>query len=198
MGFARLSEDPILQKKIKMFFAITPVTRMTHVQSMTRLARLKEKMEWFFRAFRIREILTTSTSTKLYTARFCGWAPWLCEAMLASVMGQEDVDHVNATRMPVYFGHMPSGTSAKNLVHFLQMTKANRFQKFDYGHQGNILMYNRTTPPEYNISKIHTPVVLMSGSTDLLSNRADVEWTRSQLPNMVKWIEIKGYSHAGF
>ena len=118
--------------------------------------------------------------------------------MIASVMGQEDLDHVNMTRIPVYYGHTPSGTSSKNVLQFLQMARSHRFQKFDYGPRGNQLMYNTSTPPEYNISNIRTPVVLMSGTEDLLSNRPDVEWTHKQLPNVVKWFEIKGYSHAGF
>ena len=153
-----------MPQQVETLLAVESSTSSIHsFIHLSRLARFTDKFQWFFRAFSIGEILAPSKSARMSTARFCYWVPYLCEAMLASVMGNEDQDHVNTTRVPVYFGHSPSGTSAKNLVHFLQMAKANRFQKFDYGHRGNMLMYNSSTPPEYNLKNIHTPIVLMSG-----------------------------------
>lgn len=42
----------------------------------------------------------------------------------------------------------------RQLKHFLQVKKSQKFQQYDYGTEKNIIMYNQSTPPEYPLEKI--------------------------------------------
>ena len=58
---------------------------------------------------------------------------------------------------------LSSGTSTKNMLHWFQLIQSHLLTKYDYGKKGNMEHYGQNTPPEYDISKLHTPVALISG-----------------------------------
>lgn len=45
-----------------------------------------------------------------------------------------------------------------------------RFQRFDYGSEKNLEVYNSTTPPQFNLSKISVPLSFFYGDNDLLAD----------------------------
>ncbi|XP_046666736.1 lipase 1-like [Homalodisca vitripennis] len=71
--------------------------------------------------------------------------------------------------LPMILGHVPAGATTKTLVHYAQEIKSNQFQRYDYGAERNIILYNSTTPPLYNLSKVSVPVSLHYGDNDLLA-----------------------------
>lgn len=72
------------------------------------------------------------------------------------------------------------------LQHFAQLVNTGRFQKFDYGQAGNLIRYNRPTPPEYNLKNVKVPVAIYYGKTDALVVVEDVKKLIEELPNVVK------------
>jgi len=44
-----------------------------------------------------------------------------------------------------------------------------RFCKYDYGTNGNMQYYNMKSPPDYNLSKVTTPVYILHSKNDHLS-----------------------------
>ena len=67
--------------------------------------------------------------------------------------------------------HATSATSIRDLVHFGQMYKYQITARFDYGSpEANMKQNNRTTPPEYDISRVNTPVTLYYGGNDWLAD----------------------------
>lgn len=44
-----------------------------------------------------------------------------------------------------------------------------RFCKYDYGVNGNMHHYNMKSPPDYNLSKVTTPVYVIHSKNDHLS-----------------------------
>ena len=46
-----------------------------------------------------------------------------------------------------------------------------RFCKYDYGVNRNIQYYNMKSPPDYNLSKVITPIYILHSKNDYLSAR---------------------------
>ena len=70
--------------------------------------------------------------------------------------------------------------------------------KYDYGEEMNVERYNSTRPPVYDMSRVHTPTVLVCGTEDVLTTPEDMKWAMTKLPNVVDYIEIETYSHVDY
>ena len=201
MAFAGFSESLELQSKIRMYFAVAPITRMVNVnENFKNLAWWGTSIERVCRLFGKYEMMAGSKHQKKFMAFLCKWLPFACKYFGKIMNGpkSEPSKFFNTTRAPVYFTHIPCGTSLKNMMQYSQMINTGRFQKYDYGKRENIKRYNAPIPPEYNVTRVNIPTVLVSGSVDGLAVPKDVEWTMKQLPNLVNHIEVEGYGHTDF
>ncbi|KAH6925018.1 hypothetical protein HPB50_027170 [Hyalomma asiaticum] len=50
---------------------------------------------------------------------------------------------LNETRLPVYLGHYPIGTTIQNFMHYYQVYKAKDFVMYDYGTSKNLKRYGQ-------------------------------------------------------
>lgn len=122
-----------------------------------------------------------------YSNRYTCRTPEGVEMCLMSVfltMGVGSRERLNATRMPVYASHTPDPTSFKVLAHILQMRNG-KFHLFDYGKRENVKRYGQVEPPNYNLTKITTPIVLYWSDSDAISSPLDIAMLILQLPSVV-------------
>lgn len=107
----------------------------------------------------------------------------------------------NQTLIPIIQGHTPAGASVMQLLHYGQLIKTGRFQKFDPNfYNGFDAVKTESTAPDYNLKNIRTPIALYYSNTDWLAGTADVQLLRNELPNVVKDFEITStlFSHLDF
>lgn len=96
-------------------------------------------------------------------------------------------------------GHFPSGSSLKSLEHFAQITVEQKFQRFDYGDEKNMQVYNQQFPPEYNITQIHgAKIIHLVGALDRLSPIEDNMWLRDQLKDNIIYFKVYPIGHMSF
>jgi lysosomal acid lipase/cholesteryl ester hydrolase len=173
--FALLSESPEFNEKISAFFALAPVAYGGHMTGPVKLfAPLVNFAQALTSLLGVDELLPSSKLMKFLGDTLCEVAPRLaCENFLFVATGY-DPYQMNATRLPVYIAHTPAGTSVQNLVHYAQVINTGRFQKYSYGLLGNLANYGTIIPPEYDVSKITTPVALFWGQNDIFADPRDV------------------------
>uniref|UniRef100_A0A8D8TTB0 Lipase 1 n=1 Tax=Cacopsylla melanoneura TaxID=428564 RepID=A0A8D8TTB0_9HEMI len=104
-----------------------------------------------------------------------------CLNLLSFIFGGNE-HQIPASLVPSIAADEPAGISIKSLTHYMQFINSKRFCQYDYGTQ-NILKYNSTTPPDYNITAIQSKVVLIYGTGDILSTEADILQFYRQLPS---------------
>lgn len=117
---------------------------------------------------------STKQFCNIYDGRFCNIWLWM--------LLDQDPEIDDLSRMDVLFSNFPSGSSVYNYVHYGQLMalESPGFYRYDHGSwEDNMLAYNETSPPAYNLSLIHFPIALLSGSQDRFATPADVEWTAS-------------------
>lgn len=74
--------------------------------------------------------------------------------------------------VPVVTSYFPVGLSVQTVLHFSQLINSGgKFRQFNHGKKENWLVYNSTTPPEYEIWKIKLPVYLFIGSEDFIATK---------------------------
>ena len=64
----------------------------------------------------------------------------------------------------VWLGHSAGGCSVRGLRHFRQILDAKRFQKYDFGAEGNKEAYGSDTPPEIDLQSFsNAPIAMFYG-----------------------------------
>lgn len=63
----------------------------------------------------------------------------------------------------------PNTISTKQVVHFGQLLKSGKFQRFDYKSSANLRIYGQAEPPAYNIRNVTTNMFVYYGVKDFLT-----------------------------
>lgn len=190
------SLKPEYIEKVKMMFSLAPVAWMRHVKSPI--------VRMFSPAYKILGYLLSNFNTYTPTTDFfnkiasviCTVTPTKCDNLLYLMLGNDD-KFLNKTMIPVIFGHMPSGSSTLQFVHYGQLVQSGRFCRYDFGEEKNFKLYGQITPTEYNLRNINTPITLFYGGNDWLSDPSDVDLLKTQL-NVFDDYFIEEYNHLDF
>jgi len=181
MMFGFLSQYPQQSAKIKPFIALAPVARVKDITAPLRFAS-KVPLVQRLLLHTPGEFMPNNAVVSLISRMVCKTpVKHICSNLAFMIMGQGS-KQINETRLPVYFAHIPAGTSIQNVIHFGQNVKYGRFAKFDWGSSVNMRLYNSTKPPIYPLHRINNPhIVLMHSLNDALADPSDIAYLRSQL-----------------
>lgn len=96
--------------------------------------------------------------------------------------------------------HLPSTASIKQLAHYGQLVRSNRFCQFDNGEVANKRIYGTATPPAYNLKASTAPTALFYGDADVIVNPKDVFRTHAELTNQAELIRVNDdiFNHYDF
>lgn len=194
ISYVLLSMKPEYNQKINLMISLAPVAWMGNVKSpivQTFSSTANELSS-------VLDYSILSSGTDLFhkvSPYLCTWLMVKCENILFTLMGHEH--RINDTLWPIIFGHVPTGSSTLQLVHYGQLVNSNRFCRFDYGVE-NIDRYGQATPSDYNISMIEVPVVLYYSDKDLLSDVQDVMKLKSKLTNVLDNIFLSDFGHLDY
>ncbi|KAK2523501.1 lysosomal acid lipase/cholesteryl ester hydrolase [Columba guinea] len=102
------------------------------------------------------------------------------------------------SRMDVYVGHSPAGTSVQNIIHWHQIIYGDRFQAYDYGSKENTKKYNQSFPPAYKIEKIGIPIAVWSGGKDTFADPKDMAKLLPRITNLIYHEHFPTWGHLDF
>jgi len=176
-AFAGLLE-PAVARKVNLFIALAPVAYVHHIRAgLFRVLSFLDAAE-LLELLGDHEFFLPDVVHKLLPDP-CRLFPSACNFFLEFITGPSE--HINASRLSYYLLYEPNPTSVVNMIHWSQLVNVNKFQKFDFGHAGNMKHYNRSTPPQYNLAHLKVPLALFTGSNDYLGDQTDLQQLISQL-----------------
>ncbi|XP_072827665.1 lipase member K isoform X3 [Vicugna pacos] len=199
IAFIAFSTNPELAKRIKIFFALAPVTTVKYTQSpMRKLSSLSRKVvkvlfgdkmfspHTFFGQF----IATKVCNRKIFHR--------ICSNFLFTLSGF-DPKNLNMSRLDVYLSQSPAGTSVQNMLHWAQAVNSGLFQAFNWGNPDqNMMHFHQLTPPLYNVSKMEVPTAVWSGGQDAVADLKDVENLLPKITRLIYYKLIPHYNHVDF
>ncbi|KJE94109.1 lysosomal acid lipase/cholesteryl ester hydrolase [Capsaspora owczarzaki ATCC 30864] len=189
---------PELADKLSVFIALCPVAHIGHTTSLLLKGLAELHADQLVSLLGLKEFIPdTATLHKLLPA-ICIPVPSLCEDGIFLIAGFDQADY-NVTRQPVYMAHFPSSTSTKNMIHWAQDVRTDKFQRYDYGTAAaNRQHYGTDTPPQYNVTNIRAPMVVFAGGHDALADPTDVAQLMKELPANVPYVSVEAYGHLDF
>lgn len=69
------------------------------------------------------------------------------------------------------FKNLSPRVGLKQLLHFAQIIMSGKFQQFDHGKEKNVILYNTTIPPKYDLAKVVAPIYMFVGGQDVIFHR---------------------------
>ncbi|XP_047121718.1 lipase 3-like [Schistocerca piceifrons] len=120
--------------------------------------------------------------------------------ILGAVLGTTNIKEVNISRYEVQHSRGISGGSVRQAVHFAQEVVSGYFRQYDFGLLRNINKYGSTSPPDYNLRNISSPVIAMYGNGDWLVGEKDVKRLANATLRNVKFYRVRedGFAHSDF
>ncbi|GIL46967.1 hypothetical protein Vafri_3829 [Volvox africanus] len=188
---------------------LAPVAVAKHISSVPLLAMAAMGTDDMFTLMGLHEFLPSQELVAQLEGRLCVVQPYLCVSFLAALCGYNP-SNLDITRLPLYLGYTPAGTSVQNMAHWAQAVRArapNSMRCFDFGvncasfsGRCNQRMYGTIEPPRYNLTAITTPLAVFTGTHDRLSTPLDLEYLRESLgPGVVKLSKnLEAYEHLDF
>ncbi|KAF7287998.1 hypothetical protein GWI33_000058 [Rhynchophorus ferrugineus] len=160
-------------------------------------------VEPLFNFFEIHEILRRDHITSQLLAYLCVGphkiANWICTKQVGKILSGMNGDEIDYDIFPNTFYNYPSGTSVKQLLHFLQSKISGNFSHYNYYDQ-NPIIYNSLTPPLYDISKSTAPVAVYFSRGDDFLNVETLYNELKKMPNVVLKYKVPNdnFNHADF
>ncbi|KAJ2945148.1 hypothetical protein O0L34_g9208 [Tuta absoluta] len=202
--FALLSTKTQYNKVLRAGYALAPVAYMTDIRSPIKIfAKFANNIDYLLKLLGSNEFLPQNIVLKWLSKHFCElnhYEEVICENSMFVLCGA-DPKQFNQTLLPMILGHTPAGASTKTVVHYAQMIHDHgRFQKYDYGEEGNYAEYGTATPPEYPVHKITLPMALLTADNDWLAGNADVSNLYVQLVNPIEHyvVPFEQFNHLDF
>ncbi|NXV18610.1 LIPM Lipase, partial [Cepphus grylle] len=181
-GFIAFSTYPELAQRVKVFFAVGPVTTITHATSpLVTFARLPKSL--------IR-LLLGCKGTLHQNELLKGPLTWFCRSLgkvCASIFCFISGDRMQS---------LNTVSTSKNTL--IQLTRSGQFQAYDYGAKENMKKYNQSAPPAYEIEKINIPIAVWSGGRDKFADPKDMAKLLPRISNLIYHEHVPAWGHLDF
>ncbi|NXW61871.1 LIPM Lipase, partial [Eurystomus gularis] len=195
-GFIAFSTYPELAQRVKVFFALGPVTTITHATSpLVTFLHLPQSLIRLLLG--CKGLLHQNELLRGLTIWICRSLGRFCGSIFCYLSGDR-VQNLNVSRIDTYVGHTPAGTSVQNIIHWQQIRYADQFQAYDYGSKENMKKYNQSTPPAYKIEKISIPTAVWSGGRDKLADPKDMAKLLPRITNLIYHEHFPAWGHLDF
>ncbi|XP_027528215.1 lysosomal acid lipase/cholesteryl ester hydrolase-like [Neopelma chrysocephalum] len=195
-GFIAFSTYPELAQRVKVFFALGPVTACPHATSiLVRITNLPEPLLWLL--FGCKGAFHQIGFLKGPVTQLCTNLDKFCAHVLCYIAGGS-IKNLNTSRIDTYVGHSPAGTSVQNIVHWQQLAHTDQFQAYNYGSKENMKRYNQTAPPVYKIEEITIPIAVWSGGEDTFADPRDTARLLPQISNLIYHEHFPTWGHLDF
>lgn len=79
---------------------------------------------------------------------------------------------------------MSTRVSIKQLTHYYQNMINDKFRLFDF-KENNIMVYNSSSPPEYNLYDVVAPLYLYHAENDLFASFKVVDFSHASLTTII-------------
>ncbi|XP_025414283.1 lipase 3-like [Sipha flava] len=196
-----LAEKPEYNKKVRNLVLMAPATRMGSGYQGIQYYFIRKAIRTFLKAkFKFNYISLNSDPDNIAVGQLCRikFFGFICVQSMNLIQGFYNPLHIE----PVIdvFTTYPQPTSLKSVKHYFQLLLSGRFSNYDYGTVGNLAHYNSITVPEYNISKITAPAIILYSKRDNLVPPKDIKWLLDNLPNVKDKLYIDNipFSHQSF
>lgn len=192
-----------LNAHIRRYVALGAVLFVQNVPGLFEKAVNWLRIPDFFYNIGLKNIGMLPALTPLFSA-VARYFPRFVEIIVTTITGYTKRRNFDISRFPLLFLNEPGGSSAQNLLHWMQLMRCEEpsVKMFDFGLIGNLEHYGKSQPPDYNIKALKSlefPMYLFAGTKDSIVSAKDFETLIARLPkDKVQHEYIDDYGHLDY
>eukprot|EP01102_Stenamoeba_stenopodia_P007871 TRINITY_DN2222_c0_g1_i3.p1 TRINITY_DN2222_c0_g1~~TRINITY_DN2222_c0_g1_i3.p1 ORF type:complete len:316 (-),score=87.49 TRINITY_DN2222_c0_g1_i3:110-1057(-) len=188
-GFASLSLDPTLTKKISIFVGLAPASRAKGLSSIFLSTFVENSPESLFLLFGNKSLLSSALYWRNTLSRtfFTTVIDFCCYSLFGWTM-----NNLSLAKKRLLYAHLYAFTSVKTVVHWFQVVTYGKFQMYDEYSELSSGKYKTSETIEFPISRIKAPIAIFYGGRDELP---DFDWLLKQMPEDAIIHKIDKYEH---
>ncbi|XP_019871148.1 lipase 1 [Aethina tumida] len=180
---------------------ISPVVYMKHIRGpVGYLAAKGELLLIKLESLGVYKFFSQGSFDRSLLNEFCVYRPnELCTTLVDSIFGYS-TGQKNKNYTPYFLTEWPTDTSTKTLRHFMQVILSHgKSPYYNYGPELNKRIYNRATPPEYDVPGIKIPIHIIYGEEDWLAPYGDAKLLYDKLTVSEKSLQgVPNFNHIDF
>ncbi|CAG4991873.1 unnamed protein product [Colias eurytheme] len=203
MFFIMGSLRPEYNEKVNALVAMAPVAYLNHLEPpLSTFIKIAPQLYAAATKLGLYEVLGNTPSGKIIKSiclkPLIGY--FICAFGVLFPIAGFDIEEYGPVFHYKAMKRFPQSSSSKNFYHFAQVSRRRSFSQYDYGPSENLEIYGSDMPPDYDLSKVTMPIVLLCGQNDKFSPLEDVATLRVQLPNVVEYtvLERSKMNHLDF
>lgn len=201
---AYMNNPEFMEQNVAKFVALGTVPNVNNAPHF--LIKLFEKSK-ILNLIPVKNFLTLPKEVGQVFVPFCtSKAKVLCNKILSlAFSGTHETGRIDYERLGKnIFLYEPGGTSLQNMKHWIQIYKAKRVQKYDYGNAiENLAHYGQITPPVYDLKKMKgysIPSIMTISDADPFANPQDTLDFIDNIENknVVNVLSLTNYNHIDY
>lgn len=201
---AYMNNPEFMEKNIAKFIALGTVPNVNNAPHF--LIKLFDKSK-ILNLIPVKNFLTLPKEVGQVFVPLCtSKAKFLCNSILSlAFSGTHETGRIDYDRLGKnIFLYEPGGTSIQNLKHWIQIYKAKRVQKYDYGSIiENMKHYGQINPPVYDLKKMRgysIPSIMTISDADPFANPQDTLDFVDNIENkkVVNILSLTNYNHIDY
>ena len=201
---AYMNNPEFMEQNVAKFVSLGTVPNVNNAPHF--LIKLFEKSK-ILNLIPVKNFLTFPKEVGQVFVPFCtSKAKVLCNKILSlAFSGTHETGRIDYERLGknIYL-YEPGGTSLQNMKHWIQIYKAKRVQKYDYGNAiENLAHYGQITPPVYDLKKMKgysIPSIMTISDADPFANPQDTLDFIDNIENknVVNVLSLTNYNHIDY
>ena len=201
---AFMNNPEYMEKNVAKFIALATVPNINNAPHF--IIKLTEKSN-LLNYIPVKNMMSFPQELGQVLVPFCtSKAKVLCNTILTlSFSGTHETGRVDKERLAKnIFLYEPGGTSVQNMKHWIQIHKAKRVQKYDFGNAiDNLKHYGHIKPPIYDLNKMKgysIPSLLTISDSDPFANPQDTLDFIDNIENkdIVEVLSFTDYNHIDY
>ncbi|KFQ81830.1 Lipase member M, partial [Phaethon lepturus] len=199
-GFIAFSSIPELDRKIKMFFALAPITTNSNMKSpLVRVFDLPEGLVKLILGHTV--VFDKGEILQQMISSLCSYPIFKSFCSLVLYLPGGFTNSLNVCGSPVtsfiFLMVLHNAWIINTGLLLFQLYQTGEFKHYDYGSD-NMLHYNQTTPPFYELENMKAPLAVWYGGRDWISAPEDVNITLPRITNIAYKKYIPEFVHFDF
>ncbi|XP_019872667.2 lipase 3-like [Aethina tumida] len=194
------SVKPEYKEKINVFVGLAPAVFFDHFRHpLLNSSLLSQNLIYeLFKIINQYEMMIDNAGIRFMGTALATIAPKLFAFFLNMIVGDSDLMCMEC--LPILAATEPAGSSLGQIKHFSQAYQLKSFRQFDYGPNENMILYNSTLPPLYDLENMKVATYIFSSKTDLFASIDDVKKLVSILPNVVEFniVPAEKFTHVDY